>query len=206
MHARTHAHTHTHARTHAHTHTHTRTRAHTHTHAHARTHTAALTCCPAPRPVARAAVLCARCSVDIICCCAVLFPIIWNIQKLRDESEYDGKAARNLVRLQQVCLLSRGVVSARACACVCVCCCVHVLSLARVVCVGALCSQRGTHGGTTRCTPAPPPHTSHHTPAPPHTLCHTSHLTHVTGPGVLRPRHRARVGHAHRRVPAGKHD
>jgi uncharacterized membrane protein len=40
--------------------------------------------------------------VDIVCCCAVLFPIVWSIQRLREESEYDGKAARNLVRLQQV--------------------------------------------------------------------------------------------------------
>lgn len=40
--------------------------------------------------------------VDIICCCAVLFPIMWSIRKLREDSEYDGKAARSLVKLQQI--------------------------------------------------------------------------------------------------------
>jgi hypothetical protein len=40
--------------------------------------------------------------VDIICCCAVLFPIMWNIRKLREDSEFDGKAARSLVKLQQI--------------------------------------------------------------------------------------------------------
>jgi hypothetical protein len=39
--------------------------------------------------------------VDIICCCAVLFPIMWSIRKLREDSEYDGKAARSLVKLTQ---------------------------------------------------------------------------------------------------------
>jgi hypothetical protein len=40
--------------------------------------------------------------VDIICCCAVLFPIMWSIRKLREDSEYDGKAARSLVKLTQI--------------------------------------------------------------------------------------------------------
>jgi hypothetical protein len=40
--------------------------------------------------------------VDIICCCAVLFPIMWNIRKLREDSEFDGKAARSLIKLQQI--------------------------------------------------------------------------------------------------------
>lgn len=40
--------------------------------------------------------------VDIVCCCAVLFPIMWNIRKLREDSEFDGKAARSLVKLQQI--------------------------------------------------------------------------------------------------------
>ena len=62
--------------------------------------------------------------VDIICCCAVLFPIVWSIKHLREASEVclasaaerassrrqsghnisavqtDGKAARNLAKLQ----------------------------------------------------------------------------------------------------------
>jgi hypothetical protein len=37
--------------------------------------------------------------VDIICCCAVLFPIVWSIKRLRDASETDGKAARCLEKL-----------------------------------------------------------------------------------------------------------
>ncbi|KAJ7537612.1 hypothetical protein O6H91_11G014500 [Diphasiastrum complanatum] len=37
--------------------------------------------------------------LDIICCCAVLFPIVWSIKHLREASHTDGKAARNLVRL-----------------------------------------------------------------------------------------------------------
>ncbi|CAL9207162.1 unnamed protein product [Musa hybrid cultivar] len=37
--------------------------------------------------------------VDIICCCAVFFPIIWSIRSLREASKTDGKAARNLEKL-----------------------------------------------------------------------------------------------------------
>ncbi|GJZ73740.1 GPR107-like protein [Tanacetum coccineum] len=37
--------------------------------------------------------------VDIICCCAVLFPIIWSIKKLREAAMTDGKAAVNLMKL-----------------------------------------------------------------------------------------------------------
>ncbi|EFJ10843.1 hypothetical protein SELMODRAFT_183593 [Selaginella moellendorffii] len=37
--------------------------------------------------------------LDIICCCAILFPIVWSIKHLREASHSDGKAARNLVKL-----------------------------------------------------------------------------------------------------------
>ncbi|KAK9816823.1 hypothetical protein WJX72_005424 [[Myrmecia] bisecta] len=37
--------------------------------------------------------------VDIICCCAILFPIVWSIKHLREASQSDGKAARSLVKL-----------------------------------------------------------------------------------------------------------
>lgn len=37
--------------------------------------------------------------VDIICCCAILFPIVWSIKHLREASQTDGKAARNLEKL-----------------------------------------------------------------------------------------------------------
>jgi len=37
---------------------------------------------------------------DIICCCAILFPIVWSIRHLREAAEADGKAARNLERLK----------------------------------------------------------------------------------------------------------
>jgi hypothetical protein len=37
--------------------------------------------------------------LDIVCCCAVLFPIVWSIKHLREASRTDGKAARNLVKL-----------------------------------------------------------------------------------------------------------
>ncbi|KAJ0961557.1 hypothetical protein J5N97_001542 [Dioscorea zingiberensis] len=38
-------------------------------------------------------------TVDIICCAAVFFPIIWSIKNLREASKTDGKAARNLEKL-----------------------------------------------------------------------------------------------------------
>ena len=37
--------------------------------------------------------------VDIVCCCAVLFPIVWSIKHLREASQTDGKAARSLHKL-----------------------------------------------------------------------------------------------------------
>jgi len=37
--------------------------------------------------------------LDIICCCAVLFPIVWTIKHLREAAATDGKAARNVVKL-----------------------------------------------------------------------------------------------------------
>jgi len=37
--------------------------------------------------------------LDIICCCAILFPIVWNIKHLREAASADGKAARNIHKL-----------------------------------------------------------------------------------------------------------
>ncbi|KAJ4834010.1 hypothetical protein Tsubulata_003993 [Turnera subulata] len=37
--------------------------------------------------------------IDIICCFAVFFPIIWSIKSLQQASKTDGKAARNLEKL-----------------------------------------------------------------------------------------------------------
>lgn len=35
--------------------------------------------------------------VDIICCCAILFPIVWSIKHLREASQTDGKVGGQLV-------------------------------------------------------------------------------------------------------------
>ncbi|PIA38844.1 hypothetical protein AQUCO_02700205v1 [Aquilegia coerulea] len=37
--------------------------------------------------------------IDIVCCCAIIFPIVWSIRGLRETSKTDGKAARNLAKL-----------------------------------------------------------------------------------------------------------
>ena len=39
--------------------------------------------------------------VDIMCCCAILFPIVWSIRHLRQAAGADGKAAQNLQKLAQ---------------------------------------------------------------------------------------------------------
>jgi len=39
--------------------------------------------------------------VDIICCAAVLFPIVWQIRHLREAAAVDGKVERNLAKLTQ---------------------------------------------------------------------------------------------------------
>ncbi|KAI8467943.1 MAG: G protein-coupled seven transmembrane receptor [Monoraphidium minutum] len=38
--------------------------------------------------------------IDIACCCAILFPIVWQIRQLRDAAGMDGKAARSLIKLR----------------------------------------------------------------------------------------------------------
>lgn len=38
--------------------------------------------------------------VDLVCCGAILFPVIWSIRHLQDASSTDGKAAMNLAKLK----------------------------------------------------------------------------------------------------------
>jgi hypothetical protein len=38
--------------------------------------------------------------VDLICCGAILFPVVWSIRHLRESSEVDGKAQTSLVKLR----------------------------------------------------------------------------------------------------------
>ncbi|KAG6496585.1 protein CANDIDATE G-PROTEIN COUPLED RECEPTOR 7-like [Zingiber officinale] len=37
--------------------------------------------------------------VDVVCCCTILFPIVWSIKNLREAARTDGKAAVNLLKL-----------------------------------------------------------------------------------------------------------
>ncbi|CAI9772618.1 unnamed protein product [Fraxinus pennsylvanica] len=37
--------------------------------------------------------------VDVVCCCAVLFPIIWSVKNLREAARIGGKTAVNLMKL-----------------------------------------------------------------------------------------------------------
>jgi hypothetical protein len=37
--------------------------------------------------------------VDIICCCVIIFPIVWSIKSLGETSKMDRKACRNLAKL-----------------------------------------------------------------------------------------------------------
>eukprot|EP01065_Artemidia_motanka_P008768 TRINITY_DN14429_c0_g1_i2.p1 TRINITY_DN14429_c0_g1~~TRINITY_DN14429_c0_g1_i2.p1 ORF type:complete len:476 (+),score=156.89 TRINITY_DN14429_c0_g1_i2:433-1860(+) len=38
---------------------------------------------------------------DIVCCCAVLLPIVWSVKNIKDATVADGKVVKNLVRLKQ---------------------------------------------------------------------------------------------------------
>ena len=37
--------------------------------------------------------------LDIVCCCAILFPIVWSIKHLREAAMTDGKKVRNMNKL-----------------------------------------------------------------------------------------------------------
>ena len=37
--------------------------------------------------------------LDVVCCCAVQFPIVWSIKSLREAARIDRKAAVNLMKL-----------------------------------------------------------------------------------------------------------
>lgn len=58
--------------------------------------------------------------LDIICCCAILFPIVWSIKQLRESAHTDGKAARNLHKLTlfrqalQACVAALSLISPAA--------------------------------------------------------------------------------------------
>lgn len=39
--------------------------------------------------------------LDMICCCAILLPIVWSIRHLREAASADGKAARTIERLKR---------------------------------------------------------------------------------------------------------
>jgi hypothetical protein len=38
--------------------------------------------------------------VDLVCCGAILFPVVWSIRHLQDSSQTDGKAAISLAKLK----------------------------------------------------------------------------------------------------------
>lgn len=41
--------------------------------------------------------------MDIVCCAAILFPIVWRIKHLREAAQSDGKAAQCAPRLTALC-------------------------------------------------------------------------------------------------------
>jgi NADH:ubiquinone oxidoreductase subunit 3 (subunit A) len=45
--------------------------------------------------------------VDVLCCCAILFPIVWSIKRLRDACEADGKSDGKLARSLEKLVLFR---------------------------------------------------------------------------------------------------
>eukprot|EP00961_Rhodomonas_salina_P178027 2400930-Rhodomonas_salina.1 len=53
---------------------------------------------------------------DVVCCCAILFPIVWSIRHLREAALADGKARRTLdkLKVRALCVC----VSVRLCVCV----------------------------------------------------------------------------------------